>query len=106
MNTRQRKKHLKKQLKRLGADKNHIYIDGNKGGDFVEITKLTDDTIYLNSACSCVSTVDCVVPNEFLSMLLAECLIKHGSVENFIMQTDYADEYKVELMGKIKRPDY
>lgn len=98
MNRRKRNKRLKKRLR----DKQpRIFLDGNKHGDFVDITQLRNDRIYLRCGCSCVIMTDLIVPNEFLSLLINDCILTHGSVEAFFESINYDEEYKRELISKI-----
>lgn len=98
MNNRQRKKRLKKSLK---DGQPTIILYGNKNGDFVEIVPLKNDRIYLHCGCSCVIMTDLIVPNEFLSLLINDCILTHGSIENFLKSINYDEEYKKELISKI-----
>ena len=91
----------KRAIKKLRNKEKIFSIEGNKGGDFVEIQTIKDDRIYIKSGCSCVMSIDSVVPNEFLSILISDCMLKYGSVENFIEQSNYDKEYKDELIAKI-----
>lgn len=98
MNNRKRKKRLKKALR---DEHPKIILNGNKHGDFVEIVPLKDDRIYLHCGCSCVVMTNQIIPNEFLSLLINDCIINHGSVENFLKSVNYDEEYKKELISKI-----
>lgn len=98
MNRRKRNKRLKKRLR---DEQPRIFLDGNKHCDFVDIIPLKNDRIYLRCGCSCVVMTDVIVPNEFLSLLINECIMNHGSVENFLKSVNYDEEYKKELISKI-----
>ena len=74
----------KKWLKRRLRDKQRrIMLEGNKGGDFVELIPMENNRVYLHSGCSCVVAIDMVVPNEFLSILLKDCILDYGSVREY-----------------------
>lgn len=88
--------------KRLRDQKQPGYcLKGNKGGDFVHFVPMKDNRVYILSGCSCVISLNAIVPNEFLSILIEKCILKYGSVENFIMSTTYDETYKRDLISKI-----
>lgn len=92
----------KKWLKRRIRDsQSRIMLEGNKGGDFVELIPMENGRVYLHSGCSCVTTIDMVVPNEFLSILLKDCILNYGSVREYLGFIDYDDDYKRELISKV-----
>lgn len=92
----------KKWLKRRLRDRQpRIMLEGNKGGDFIELIPMENGRVYLHSGCSCVMTIDMVVPNEFLSILLKECILDYGSVREYLESIDYNDDYKRELISKV-----
>lgn len=105
MNDRKIKKRLKKTLRNKQPA---IILYGNKNCDFVEIVPLKNDRIYLRCGCSCVVVTDLIVPNEFLSLLINDCMLIHSSVKNFIKSINCDEEYKnylIEKLGKYNEND-
>lgn len=49
-----------------------VYIEGNKGGDYLKITPLEGNLLRLEVGNCCVITVRHIVPVEFLTILLTE----------------------------------
>jgi hypothetical protein len=92
--------HIKKQSR--GTKQPTIRLEGNKGGDFVEITPIEGERVYLRCGCSCVMVIDKVVPNEFLSIALNDCILQHGSIQEYLNQINYDEVYKQELVNKVK----
>ncbi len=82
---------------------NHIYIEGNNGGDFIAITDLGDGRIILESGSSCVCTIDAIVPVEFITAILSEAIIKYdGNINAVIDSFGWSQDFKNELKSKIK----
>lgn len=85
-----------------------IYIDGNKGGDYVRIKQYAKQekkaTMFLEVGCSCVRTVSHEVPVEFLSVLISNAVLESGSVEEAVKKalSNYSKDYKEERASKVK----
>ena len=94
-----KKRHIKKRLRDTGQPS--VYLEGNKGGDFVEITPMKCERVYLRCGCSCVMMIDAIVPNEFLSIVLNDCIMQHGSVKEYLDQINYDEIYKQKLISKV-----
>lgn len=78
--------HRKWLKRKLRDNQPRIRLEGNKGGNFVELIPMKNDRVYLHSGCGCVVTIDAVVPNEFLSILLRDCILDYGSVKDTLKQ--------------------
>lgn len=98
MSKRLRKKYTKRD--------NSLTLSGNNGGDILELLPLENDKVYIRSGCSCVMDLDMVVPNEFLTLIIKDCMLKYGTVENYLKTINYDEEYKSELIGKLGKEWY
>ena len=84
--------------------KDYISIEGNKGGDFVEIEDNSDGTIRLRSGHCCVISIDATVPNEFLSALLSQKMLECGNDTNKVIDSfGWDNEYKNKLKSKVSK---
>ena len=87
---------------RKGETMNKIFAEGNKGGDFIEITCLENDRVYLRVGSCCVTTIDSVVPVEFLTGVLTEVMLEHdNNIYSVIDSFGWSQEYKDELKEKV-----
>ena len=50
-----------------------IEVSGNKGGNYVHITKLDDNRLYIRVGDCCVHTAEIIVTAEVLSNFLTMC---------------------------------
>lgn len=100
MNKRKRKKQLMKLNKSYS---NHIQLSGNNGGDILEITDCGDGTCHLFVGRSCVVEIDCIVPNEFITIALGKVVIDSGSIQDFLHTTKYDEEYINQLCSKVRK---
>lgn len=94
---------MKRRIKKKLRDKNNnmLCITGNNYGDFVEITPMVNDRIYIHSGHCCVTDLDKIIPNEVLSMMINQIVMDYGSVEEFVKQSGFDKDYKNELLAKI-----
>lgn len=92
-----------RQIKKCLRDsqQSKLYLEGNHGGDFVSLIPLKNDRVYLRSGSGCVVSVDSIVPNEFLSLLISDCILQYGSVAEYLKAINYGDIYKKELISKV-----
>lgn len=98
------KRLIKKMRKKREAFNGFVYSEGNNGGDFVEIESLEDGLIRLSSGSSCVSTMNQVVPVEFLTGILQKTILVHdGDIGSVIDTFGWSQEYKDELKKKVRR---
>lgn len=87
---------------RKGETMNKIFAEGNKGGDFIEMTLLENGRVYLRVGSCCVTTIDSVVPVEFLTGVLTEAMLSNGnSIHTVIDSLIWSQEYKDELKEKV-----
>lgn len=92
--------HRKWLKRKLRDNQPRIRLEGNKGGNFVELIPMKNDRVYLHSGCGCVVTIDAVVPNEFLSILLRDCILDYGSVKEYLEAANYDEDYRSELIKR------
>lgn len=57
-----------------------LYLEGNKGGDYIRITQNEEqkdkNLCYLEVGSCCVKTIESVVPIEFITMALTKCVLQ------------------------------
>lgn len=94
-----RKRQIKKRLRDMNQPE--LCLEGNNYGDFTSLIPMKNDRVYLRSGCSCVITVDEIVPNEFLSLLISDCILQYGSVTGYLESISYDDSYKQKLISKV-----
>lgn len=79
-----------------------IFIEGNNGGDFVEIKKIEDGLIHLRIGHCCVMIIDKIVPVEFLTASLSEMILEHDNINSIIDSFCWDKKYKDKLKDKVK----
>lgn len=79
-----------------------IYLEGNNGGDYFELTVYGDGEIKLEVGHCCVKIIDCYVPTEFLTGALSQAVLNAGSIQKAILGLEWPENYLVELVGKVK----
>lgn len=97
MNCRQKEKHFKKKQ----IEGQDFVICGNNFGDCLHLRPLKHDRTYCYCSCSGVVMLNQIIPNEFLSILINNCILEYGSVENFLKNINYDEEYKKKLLSRI-----
>jgi len=84
-----------------------VSIEGNKGGDYLNINTCTeDDTLDIEIGHCCVHIFDATVPVELVTALFADMMNRHGTPEKFIQSLGWPQDFKDELISKIARPIY
>ena len=78
-----------------------ISLQGNKGGDLLDIEVLKDDRINLRVGNNCVMMVEKAVPVEFITKVIANEILEHGSVESVIESFAWDKKYLELLKGKV-----
>jgi hypothetical protein len=78
-------------------------IEGNKGGDFLNIIDKGNGLIEIEAGSCCVNVYHCVVPAEFLTLLLGYVELKFGNPKKVLKEIlcENPEWYK-ELESKIK----
>ena len=83
-----------------------IYIEGNKGGDYLEIIHEGDETnnmIKLRVGHCCVPTIEKTIPIEILTYALTHVLgMYHDSFENLIETSGWSDTFITKLQGMVQ----
>lgn len=94
----------KKVLKRKNLQKGYIGVDGNNGGDVLEIEEKEDGLIKISSASCCVYDLNAIVPVEFITAIINEKMLKHnGDINSVIDSFLWNTEYKDILKSKVKK---
>ncbi len=105
------KKKIKKQIKELkiiqkefSDNYQQISASGNNGGDLLDIKNLENGTLLLSVGSCCVRTIqDIIVPVEFLTGLMTQQILEHGSIESIIDTFNWPEEFLITLKEKVKK---
>lgn len=95
------------ESEQLTSDYKNIYVEGNKGGDFLEITTVSsdgdDDVVHLRIGHCCVYYLDIEVPVAVLTSMIGNYFNHNKNVKPmFDEKIDWPKEYKEKLKGLIK----
>ena len=95
MNKRMRKK---KNKATMGQ---YIYLQGNNGGDFIEIKQIDDDKIHIFSGSSCVISINATVPIEFITKVVEKAMLDNNfDVKKIIDTFGWDKTYLEKLKSK------
>lgn len=78
-----------------------IRVEGNNGGDYIEIREREDDRIHLEVGHNCVKIIDHVVPVEFLTLALAALVDYHSPLEAWDKLREWRDAWDKEFMDRL-----
>lgn len=96
-------KKCKINVKLKRKDVSSINVEGNNGGDILEIVDNKDGTIYLRSGHCCVISVDKIVPVEFLTAIISEVMLNHNNNVNEVIDSfGWSQEFKDSLKLKVE----
>ena len=94
----------KKVLKKRNLQRGYVYVEGNNGGDIIEIEEKTNGLIRLSSASCCVYNINAIVPVEFITAIIGDKMLEHnGDINSVIDSFGWDDEYKGILKSKVKK---
>ena len=94
----------KKVLKKRNLQRGYVYVEGNNGGDIIEIEEKTNGLIRLSSASCCVYNINATVPVEFITAIIGDKMLEHnGDINSVIDSFEWDDEYKDILKSKVKK---
>ncbi|QUH21838.1 hypothetical protein [Alkaliphilus sp. B6464] len=97
------KRLIKKMLKKKEQFNGFVYADGNNGGDFIKIENMKNGTISLKSGSCCITSIDAIVPVEFLTAILSDKMLEHnGDINSIIDSFGWSKEYKDNLKSKVQ----
>ena len=85
-----------KSLRNLGE----VYIEGNKGGDYLRIAHIKDNMVRLEIGHCCVVTISHEIPVEILTSLLCKAT-NYGDFENVELPWD--DEFSQKLKAQVRK---
>lgn len=83
--------------------KDRLYIEGNNGGDYLELRPLPDGRVYMELGHCCVKLVSHTVPVEFITGVLGKLLVPL-SVEDAMRGVDWPKDFIDKLVAQIE-PD-
>lgn len=81
-----------------------IRIEGNNGGDYLEIKPLGGNLVRLEVGHCCVVTIEHIVPVEFITAVLTEAVLKHESIQAAIKATEWPKDFTEQLAAQVQ-PD-
>ena len=80
---------------------NGLQVEGNQGGDFLEIVPLNDNLIKLRVGNCCVVTVNYVVPIELITSTLTKLFIKHAQDGFAEWEPGWPEDFTEQLREQI-----
>lgn len=83
-------------LRNLGE----IYIEGNKGGDYLRIALIKDNIVQLEIGHCCIVTISHEIPVEILTSILSKAT-DYGHFEDLELEWD--DEFSQKLKAQVKK---
>ena len=83
---------------------NKIYVEGNKGGDFIKIEHIKDNLIKLEAGHCCVYTFNHEIPVEILASFLAKISYALEDEKTLLKELgwDSNSKYNYDLLKQIK----
>jgi len=97
---------INKWNRREGGELDFIYLEGNKGGDFIKISKVEDNILRLESAHCCVYNFSHEMPVEVLTSLLSDLSLYFEDEDKLFKKLGWNKEYKDILINQVKKIDY
>jgi hypothetical protein len=79
-----------------------LRIEGNGGGDYLSLQSVGDNRVRLEVGSCCVTTIRHIVPIEFITAMLVDAAIKHGSIQAAIQATSWPQEFKDTLVAQVE----
>lgn len=99
----------KGRFRSLGLENSYqeksMHIEGNNGGDFLEIEPLGDNMVRLEIGNCCVRTIVARVPVEFITATLTQAVLKHNGLRPAIMALDWPEDFKTRLAEMVVELD-
>lgn len=90
-----------------------FYMEGNNGGDYIQLEQVSEDTVHLKVGHCCVVIFDHIVPVEFLTSILSQVggeaapnIRDDIAVKMMEKHCDFSGLFKKELIDKIKRTSW
>ena len=78
-----------------------IFVEGNKGGDSIDITPMGDNLVRLTIGHCCVYTIyGAVVPVEFITLALSRAI--ENGIEKTLKESGWPRDYVNELIEQIE----
>lgn len=79
-----------------------IRVEGNKGGDTLDIEALEDGRLKLVVGHCCVREIRHIVPVEFMTALLTRAVLDAGGVVEAMKKVGWDQEYTESLVAQIE----
>jgi len=79
----------------------YFYAEGNNGGDYIKISNVKDNMVLLEVGNCCVHTIMHYVPVEFVTLVLTNAVIEHGSIEKVIEASNWPIDFKQNLIDRV-----
>ncbi len=76
-------------------------IEGNNGGDYIDIEPIKGNVIKLEVGHSCGVYLRLIVPVEFMTLAIAKVMDDFGGVEDFIQSSSWPVDFKNSLISQI-----
>lgn len=84
-----------------------LRIEGNNGGDYLEISPASDNLVLLEVGHCCVVTIQHIVPVEFITAVLARAVLEHNTVQGAITALPWGQtgDFTAQLAAQVKVVD-
>lgn len=79
-----------------------IYLEGNGGGDTLDIKALDDGRVELIIGHCCVREIRHIVPVEFITAVLTKAVLSAGGVIEAMQSIGWDQDYTDKLVAKIE----
>lgn len=81
-------------------------LEGNKGGDYIELIEQPNDCVHVEVGSCCVRTMNATVPVEFLTALISYgTTFGNDGIKDAIDTFDWSEAFKADLKSKVKLGD-
>lgn len=81
---------------------NTFWSTGNNRGDFIEVEELGEGILHIRIGHRCVTTLDEIVPIEFLTAILSQTMLQNNNdVLKIIDGFTWSAEFKEVLKNKV-----
>ena len=97
---------INKWNRREGGELDFVYLEGNKGGDFIKLSKVKDNILRLETAHCCVYNFSHEMPVEVLTSLLSDLSLYFEDEDKLFKKLGWNKEYKDILINQVKKIDY
>lgn len=96
---------LTDQLTGVWEGRTTLRIEGNNGGDYLEISSAGNNLVLLEVGHCCVVTIRHIVPVEFITAVLARAVLEHNTIQGAITALPWAGVFTEKLAAQVKAVD-